>query len=101
MRLPGRWLNSLVYILGQHAVALHLRFLKISHSHISAGDLGCLVDVIKSQRRPDIHSLDGKHCTLLVKVMLGPEPMEFDNKELSERWSALLAGGLIVTHTEE
>ncbi|KAK0245136.1 hypothetical protein EDD85DRAFT_783100 [Armillaria nabsnona] len=93
-KLPDRWLNSLVYISGPDAVAPRLRLLSMPSGHISAGDVGCLVNVIESRRRKDIDSSDNNHCVLLEKV-------EFDDEELSGRWSALLAGGLIVTHREE
>ncbi len=100
-KLPDRWLNSLVYISGPDAVAPRLRLLSMPDDRISAGDLGCLVGVIESRRRKDIDSSDSNHCALLEKVELGPGPVEFDNEELSKRWSTLLAGGLIVTHREE
>ncbi|SJL11694.1 uncharacterized protein ARMOST_15100 [Armillaria ostoyae] len=99
--LPGRWVNSLVYIPGQDAIVPRLCFLGMPDGRISAGDLGCLVGVIESRRRKDIDSSDSNHCVLLEEVELGPEPVEFDDEELSERWSALLAGGLIVTYREE
>ncbi|PBK64163.1 hypothetical protein ARMSODRAFT_962331 [Armillaria solidipes] len=98
--LPDRWLNSLVYISGQDARAPRLLFLNMPSGHISAEGLDCLVNVIESRRRKDIDSSDSNHCALLEKVELGPEPVEFDDEELSERWSTLLAGGLIVTHRE-
>ncbi|PBK64222.1 hypothetical protein ARMSODRAFT_979336 [Armillaria solidipes] len=100
-RLPDRWLNGLVYISGQDAVAPRLQHFSMPSGHISAGDLGSLVGVIESRRRKDIDSSDSKHCALLEEVELGPEPVEFDDEELSERWSTLLAGGLIVTHRKE
>ncbi|SJL11708.1 uncharacterized protein ARMOST_15116 [Armillaria ostoyae] len=78
--------------------APRLRFLSLPDGRISVRDWGCLVGVIESRRRKDIDSSDSKHCTLLEEVELGPEPVEFDDEELSERWSTLLAGGLIVTH---
>ncbi|PBK89384.1 hypothetical protein ARMGADRAFT_1015533 [Armillaria gallica] len=99
--LPDRWLNSLVYISGPDAVAPRLRLLSMPGGHISAVDLGCLVDVIESRRRKDVDSSDSNRCALLEKVELGPEPVEFDDEELSERWSALLAGGLIITHRKK
>ncbi|KAK0439008.1 hypothetical protein EV421DRAFT_1738192 [Armillaria borealis] len=98
--LPDRWLNSLVYISRQDARAPRLLFLNMPSGHISAEGLDCLVNVIESRRRKDIDSSDSNHCALLEKVELGPEPVEFDDEELSERWSTLLAGGLIVTHRE-
>ncbi|PBK89396.1 hypothetical protein ARMGADRAFT_1033439 [Armillaria gallica] len=88
----------LVYILGPEVIALHLQLLSIPSGRISAGDLDCLVNVIESRRKKDVDSSNGQHCTLLEKVILGPEPIEFDEEELSERWLALLAGGLIITH---
>ncbi|SJL11704.1 uncharacterized protein ARMOST_15112 [Armillaria ostoyae] len=100
-KLPDQWLNSLVYISGQDAVAPSLRLFSMPSGQISAGDLGCLVNVIESRRRKNIDSSDGEHCALLEEVILGPEPVEFDDEELSERWSALRAGGLIVTHRPE
>ncbi|KAK0245121.1 hypothetical protein EDD85DRAFT_783089 [Armillaria nabsnona] len=100
-KLPDRWLNSLVYISGPDSVAPRLRLLSMPSGRISAGDLGCLVNVIESRRRKYIDSSDSNHCALLDKVELGPEPVEFGDEELSDRWSALLAGGLIVTHREE
>ncbi|KAK0438951.1 hypothetical protein EV421DRAFT_2021031 [Armillaria borealis] len=100
-KLPDQWLNSLVYISGQDAVAPNLRLFSMPSGRISAGDLACLVNVIESRRRKDIDSSDGEHCALLEEVILGPEPVEFDDEELSERWSALRAEGLIVTHRLE
>ncbi len=100
-KLPDRWLNSLVYISGPDAVAPRLRRLSMPSGRISAGDLGCLVDVLESRRKKDVNPSDSNHCALLDKVELGPEPVEFDDEEHSERWSALLAGGLIVTHRVE
>ncbi|PBK64257.1 hypothetical protein ARMSODRAFT_479622, partial [Armillaria solidipes] len=99
--LPDQWLNNLVYISGQDAVAPGLRLLSMPRGRISAGDLGCFVNVIESRRRTDVDSSSGKCSALLEKVILGPEPVEFDDDELSERWSTLLAGGLIVTRREE
>ncbi|SJL03244.1 uncharacterized protein ARMOST_06595 [Armillaria ostoyae] len=99
--LPDRWLNSLVYISGQDAVVPRLRFLSMPSGLISAEGLGCLINVIESRRKKNVDSPDGKYCALLEKVILGPEPVKFDDEELSEKWSALLAGGLIVTHREE
>ncbi len=100
-KLPDRWLDSLVHISGPDAVAPRLRRLSMPSGRISAGDLGCLVGVIESRRRKDIDPSDSKYCALLEKVELGPEPVKFDDEELSERWSALLAGGLIVTHRKK
>ncbi|PBK89405.1 hypothetical protein ARMGADRAFT_342311 [Armillaria gallica] len=100
-KLPDRWLNSLVYISGPDAVAPRLRRLSMPSGRISAGDLGCLVDVLESRRKKDVDSSDSKYCALLEEVELGPEPVEFDDEELSERWSTLLAGGLIVTHRKK
>ncbi|KAK0438973.1 hypothetical protein EV421DRAFT_1906309 [Armillaria borealis] len=87
--LPDRWVNSLVYIRGQEAIAPCLHLLSM-WGHITAEGLSYLVNVIESRRKKDVDSSDGKHCVLLENV-------ELDDKELSERWSTLLAGGLIVT----
>ncbi|KAG7440277.1 uncharacterized protein BT62DRAFT_938233, partial [Guyanagaster necrorhizus] len=94
--LPDQWVNGLVYTSERDAVAPCLRVLSMP-SGLSAGDLGCLVSVIESRRRKDGCSSDGGQCTLLEKVELGTELLEFDDEELLERWLALHAGGLIVT----
>ncbi|KAK0438960.1 hypothetical protein EV421DRAFT_928847 [Armillaria borealis] len=100
-RLPDQWLHSLVYIPGQDAIAPCLSLLSIPRGRITAGGLDCLVNVIESRRRKDVDSSDGKHCALLKGVILGPEPVEFDDEELSARWMALCAGGLIVTYRKK
>ncbi|KAK0442278.1 uncharacterized protein EV420DRAFT_1079745 [Desarmillaria tabescens] len=99
--LPGRWVNDLVYISGQDAIAPRLRVLSMPSGHIPAENIGGLVNVVESRRRMDVDSSDTGHCALLEKVVLGPEPVWFDDEELSARWSALRAGGLIVTCKEE
>ncbi|PBK64241.1 hypothetical protein ARMSODRAFT_962420 [Armillaria solidipes] len=99
--LPDQWANGLVYTSGQYAAAPRLRVLSMSRGCISAGALDSLVNIIESRRRKDVDSSGGGHCALLERVVLGPGPVEFGDEELSDRWSTLLAGGLIVTRREE
>ncbi|SJL11724.1 uncharacterized protein ARMOST_15132 [Armillaria ostoyae] len=99
--LPDQWANGLVYTSGQYAAAPRLRVLSMSRGCISAGALDSPVNIIESRRRKDIDSSGGGHCVLLERVVLGPGPVEFGDEELSDRWSTLLAGGLIVTRREE
>ncbi|KAG7443468.1 uncharacterized protein BT62DRAFT_935086 [Guyanagaster necrorhizus] len=95
--LPDQWINGLVYTSEHDAVAPCLRVLSMP-SGLSAGDLCCLVNVIESRRRKYGCLSDGGQCMLLEKAVLGPEPLQFNSEELSERWSALCTGELIVTH---